>query len=53
MRALGIACEYPLLGIILSLAYAGLYHIVIGRIVRKLGRVGITAGAVRWGYKKW
>ncbi|MDY7506800.1 DUF3318 domain-containing protein [Ralstonia wenshanensis] len=53
MRALGIAREYPLVGTALSLAYAGLRRTVIGRITRKLGKVGILAGAAWWGYKKW
>ncbi|CAJ0771436.1 DUF3318 domain-containing protein [Ralstonia chuxiongensis] len=53
MRALGIAREYPLVGTALSLAYAGLRRTVIGRITRKLGKVGIVAGAAWWGYKKW
>ncbi|MEV8470887.1 DUF3318 domain-containing protein [Ralstonia sp. UNC404CL21Col] len=53
MRTLGIAREYPLVGTALSLAYAGLRRTVIGRITRKLGKVGIVAGAAWWGYKKW
>ena len=53
MRTLGIAREYPLVGTVLSLAYAGLRRTVIGRITRKLGKVGIVAGAAWWGYKKW
>jgi len=53
MRALGIAREYPLVGTALSLAYAGLRRTVIGRIARRLGKVGLVAGAAWWGYRKW
>ncbi|MGM3275701.1 DUF3318 domain-containing protein [Ralstonia sp. 24A2] len=53
MRALGIAREYPLVGTALSLAYAGLRRTVIGRITRRLGKVGLVAGAAWWGYRKW
>lgn len=53
MRALGIAREYPLLGAVLSLTYAGLRRTVIGRVTRRLGKVGLAAGAAWWGYRKW
>ena len=53
MRALGIAREYPLVGTALSLAYAGLRRTVIGRMTRRLGKVGLVAGAAWWGYRKW
>jgi hypothetical protein len=53
MRTLGIAREYPLVGTALSLAYAGLRRTFIGRITRKLGKVGLVAGAAWWGYQKW
>lgn len=53
MRTLGIAREYPLVGTALSLAYAGLRRTFIGRIARKLGKVGLVAGAAWWGYNKW
>ncbi|MCO5398397.1 DUF3318 domain-containing protein [Ralstonia soli] len=53
MRTLGIAREYPLVGTVLSLAYAGLRRTFIGRITRKLGKVGLVAGAAWWGYNKW
>lgn len=53
MRTLGIAREYPLVGTALSLAYAGLRRTIIGRIARKLGKVGLVAGAAWWGYNKW
>ena len=52
MRTLGIAREYPLVGTALSLAYAALRRTVIGRITRKLGKVGIVDGAAWWGYQK-
>ncbi len=53
MRALGIAREYPLIGTVVSLAYAGLRRTVIGRVTRRLGKVGLVAGAAWWGYRKW
>jgi len=53
MRTLGIAREYPLVGTALSLAYAGLRRTFIGRITRKLGKVGLVAGVAWWGYNKW
>ncbi len=53
MRTLGIAREYPLVGTALSLAYAGLRRTVIGRLTRKLGKVGVVAGAAWWAYRKW
>jgi hypothetical protein len=53
MRALGIAREYPLVGTAISLAYAGLRRTVVGRIARRLGKVGLVAGAAWWGYQKW
>ncbi|WP_426397520.1 DUF3318 domain-containing protein [Ralstonia sp. R-29] len=53
MRTLGIAREYPLVGTALSLAYAGLRRTFIGRITRRLGKVGLVAGAAWWGYQKW
>ncbi len=53
MRTLGIAREYPLLGTVLSLAYAGLRRTVIGRVTRRLGKLGLAAGAAWWGYRKW
>ncbi|CAH0446767.1 DUF3318 domain-containing protein [Ralstonia syzygii] len=53
MRALGIAREYPLLGAVLSLTYAGLRRTVIGRVTRRLGKLGLAAGAAWWGYRKW
>jgi hypothetical protein len=53
MRTLGIARDYPLVGTALSLAYAGLRRTFIGRITRKLGKVGLVAGAAWWGYNKW
>ncbi|AJW44732.1 MULTISPECIES: DUF3318 domain-containing protein [Ralstonia] len=53
MRTLGIAREYPLVGTVLSLAYAGLRRTVIGRATRKLGKLGLVAGAAWWGYQKW
>ncbi len=53
MRALGIARDYPLLGTVLSLTYAGLRRTVIGRVTRRLGKVGLAAGAAWWGYRKW
>lgn len=53
MRALGIAREYPMVGTVLSLAYAGLRRTAVGRITRKLGKVGLVAGAALWGFRKW
>lgn len=53
MRALGIAREYPMVGTVISLAYAGLRHTIIGRVTRRLGKIGLVAGAAWWGYRKW
>lgn len=53
MRALGIAREYPMVGAVVSLAYAGLRRTVIGRIARRIGKAGLVAGAAWWGYRKW
>jgi hypothetical protein len=53
MRALNLAREYPLVGTAISLAYAGLRRTFVGRMARRMGKVGLVAGAAWWGYQKW
>ncbi|QCX47771.1 DUF3318 domain-containing protein [Ralstonia pseudosolanacearum] len=53
MRTLGIAREYPLVGAAVSLAYAALRRTIIGRVTRRLGKIGLVAGTAWWGYRKW